>query len=548
MPTTRWAWSTAQGRVRGVAGLRVIDASIMPDSVRANIHATVLAMAWLMGGRMPRDGRRRRMTSDVDARARPPSRRPSRPGRRGRPCSRCATSHARSAPPRRSRDVSIALHGGEIHALLGENGAGKSTLIKIMTGVQQPDTGEMLIDGRAGRGSPSLPGRPAAGRRRDLPGADDLPGPVGRGEHLHRPPRPRPRRGPAPHAARGARRCWRAWTSASTSSEPARGLTLAQQQTVEIAKAISLNVRVLIMDEPTASLSAHEVHQLFRIVATLRRQGVAVLFISHRMEEVFEIADRVTILRDGRWISTTPRGELTPAAAIRDMVGSAMVRSCSRDSQSHPGEVLLEVQGLRREGAFEDVSFELRAGEVLGFAGLVGARRTDVGLALFGIAPADGGHDPCWTARRSRSASPQEAPCAGHRLHHRGPPPARPRVPAVDRGQHLAAVAASAILTGCGLMRRTDGARSAAERFRERLRIRAPSVDTRASRPVRRQPAEGRAQQVAGDAAARARSWTSRPAASTWAPRWRSTSSSTSWPRRAWPSSSSAPTCPRCWP
>ena len=123
---------------------------------------------------------------------------------------------------------------------------------------------------------------------------------------------------------------------------------------------------------------------------TLRQQGVAILFISHRMEEVFEIADRVTILRDGRWISTTPRAELTPATAIRRMVGRE-VQELFRRERREPGAVRLSVRGLRREGAFQDVSFDLRAGEVLGFAGLVGARRTDVGLALFGIAPADGG-------------------------------------------------------------------------------------------------------------------------------------------------------------
>ena len=241
-------------------------------------------------------------------------------------------------------DVSISLYGGEIHALLGENGAGKSTLIKIMTGVQQPDTGEMLIDGQPVRVRRSQDGQ-RLGVAAIYQEPIDLPGPVGRGEHLHRPPEAWPHRGPATDARARRSRCWRAWASASTSATPARGLTLAEQQTVEIAKAISLDVRVLIMDEPTASLSAHEVSQLFRIVATLRRQGVAVLFISHRMEEVFEISDRVTILRDGRWISTTPRGELTPAAAIRGMVGREVVELFHRDRQSQPGEVVLQVAG-----------------------------------------------------------------------------------------------------------------------------------------------------------------------------------------------------------
>jgi rhamnose transport system ATP-binding protein len=144
------------------------------------------------------------------------------------------------------------------------------------------------------------------------------------------------------------------------------------------------------MDEPTASLSAHEVRRLFRIIAALRREGVAILFISHRMEEVFEIADRVTVLRDGRWISTRPVSDVTPDLAIRDMVGRVL-EDLFRRTPTEPGEVVLDVRDLGRDGAFSGVSFTVRAGEVLGFAGLVGARRTDVGLALFGIAPADTG-------------------------------------------------------------------------------------------------------------------------------------------------------------
>jgi rhamnose transport system ATP-binding protein len=144
------------------------------------------------------------------------------------------------------------------------------------------------------------------------------------------------------------------------------------------------------MDEPTASLSAHEVQRLFRIVRALRKEGVALLFISHRMEEVFEIADRISILRDGRLIRTAPRADVTPGNAIRDMVGRRMDDFFHR-TPSQPGEVVLEVRDLAREGAFAGISFALRSGEVLGFAGLVGARRTDVGLALFGIAPATGG-------------------------------------------------------------------------------------------------------------------------------------------------------------
>lgn len=284
--------------------------------------------------------------------------------------------------------VSMRLRSGEVHALLGENGAGKSTLIKIMTGVQQQDTGEILLDGQeihlASSQDAQRFGIAAMYQEPmifpDLSVAENIfIGHRNRGKIVDR------RR-----MEREAREVLDRLGVQIEVDEPARGLTLAEQQTVEIAKAISLDVRVLIMDEPTASLSAHEVRRLFRIIDNLRAQGVAILFISHRMDEVFEISDTVTILRDGQWISTRPRAELTPRMAIRDMVGRQVVEIFHREHRA-PGAVRLEVKGLTKAGAFEDISFEIRAGEVLGFAGLVGARRTDVGLALFGIAPADAG-------------------------------------------------------------------------------------------------------------------------------------------------------------
>src|SRR5206468_8586551 len=136
---------------------------------------------------------------------------------------------------------------------------------------------------------------------------------------------------------------------------PARGLTVAAQQTLEIAKALSLRVRVLIMDEPTASLSAHETRRLFGIVKALRREGVAILFVSHRMEDVFQIADRITVLRDGRWISTRPAGEVTPASAIRAMVGRTM-SDLFRRTPTQLGDVGLEVRHLAQEGACSGLS------------------------------------------------------------------------------------------------------------------------------------------------------------------------------------------------
>src|SRR5579863_6594433 len=285
-------------------------------------------------------------------------------------------------------DVSLTLHAGEIHALLGENGAGKSTLIKIITGVHQPDRGQILLSAR-----PVAIRSAAEAQRLGVAAIYQEPllfPDLNVAENIF-----------ISHQDRGAVVGWKMMFREAEAilaelgvaldvKSPARGLTLAAQQSVEIAKAISMNVRVLIMDEPTASLSAHEAQELFRLVRDLKRQGVAILFVSHRMEEVFEIADKVTVFRDGRLISTRVRGEATSQRAIADMVGRAIDLTTARPSVAQ-GEVLLSVENLAREGVFEGVSFDLHRGEVLGFAGLIGAGRTDVGLALFGIEPATAG-------------------------------------------------------------------------------------------------------------------------------------------------------------
>ena len=285
-------------------------------------------------------------------------------------------------------DVSLELFPGEVHALLGENGAGKSTLIKIITGVYQPDHGDILLDGQ-----PITIRNAAEGQRAGIAAIYQEPllfPDLNVAENIF-----------VSHQNRGEIVGWRGMFREAEAilaklgvaidvRSSARGLTLAAQQSVEIAKAISLNVRVLIMDEPTASLSAHEVAQLFRLVRDLRARGVAILFVSHRMEEVFDIADKVTVFRDGRLISTKPRADVTPRSAIADMVGREMGLLQPR-APAPRGDLLLSVKGLGREGVFTDVSFDLHRGEVLGFGGLIGAGRTDVGLALFGIEPATAG-------------------------------------------------------------------------------------------------------------------------------------------------------------
>jgi rhamnose transport system ATP-binding protein len=285
-------------------------------------------------------------------------------------------------------DVSLTLHAGEIHALLGENGAGKSTLIKIITGVHQPDRGQILLAGR-----PATIRSAAEAQRLGVAAIYQEPllfPDLNVAENIF-----------ISHQDRGVVVDWGQMFRQAEAilaelgvsldvRNPARGLTLAAQQSVEIAKAISLNVRVLIMDEPTASLSAHEVQELFRLVRDLKRQGVAILFVSHRIEEVFEVADKVTVFRDGRRISTRPRLEATPQRAIADMVGREIDLTKARATAARK-DLVLSVADLGRHGVFEGVTFDLRRGEVLGFAGLIGAGRTDVGLALFGIEPATSG-------------------------------------------------------------------------------------------------------------------------------------------------------------
>ncbi|RME98212.1 MAG: sugar ABC transporter ATP-binding protein, partial [Chloroflexi bacterium] len=231
-------------------------------------------------------------------------------------------------------------------------------------------------------------------------------------------------------------------------------------------------------DEPTASLSAHEVQQLFKVANTLRQQGVAVLFISHRLEEVFEIADRITVFRDGKHISTHPVAQVTHESLIHDMVGREFDDYFIK-GQAQKGEVLMSVQGLSKENAFSDINFDIRQGEVLGFAGLVGSRRTDVGLALFGIEPADAG-EIVFNGQPQTIDSPEKAMHLGIAY------------VTEDRRQFGLTLPMSIVsnvslpmlrkyLSGLGLIRR-NAERATAEEFRERLSIRTPSVDVEVSK------------------------------------------------------------------
>lgn len=368
-------------------------------------------------------------------------------------------------------DVSLTLYPGEIHALLGENGAGKSTLIKIMTGVHPPDRGEMFLDGK-----PLALNSPLEAQTYGIAAIYQEPmvfPDLSVAENIfitHRTRSPLVNWG---KLKRDAENILKQLDVNLDVQQPARGLTLAAQQTVEIAKAISLKVRVLIMDEPTASLSAHEVQRLFKIANTLKQQGVAILFISHRIEEVFEIADRVTVFRDGKWISTKPSAEVNADSAIRDMVGREIGDMFAKTVTSR-GNVLLSVNNLGKENVFSDISFDVYQGEVLGFAGLVGSRRTDVGLALFGIERANTGEIRLG-GKPVKISSPRQALNLGiaYASEDRR---ALGLVTPMSVTSNISLPMLREYLSALGLIN-FGAERKTAEQFRERLTIRTPTVD-----------------------------------------------------------------------
>jgi rhamnose transport system ATP-binding protein len=286
--------------------------------------------------------------------------------------------------------VSFSLRPGEVHALLGENGAGKSTLVKVMTGVHQPDGGEITLHGQRVEFSDPRASLQAgiAAIYQELSLFPDLN--VAENIFVGRQP-----------TKAGGRLDWRTLYAEADKllaslgvhldlKQKARSLSIAQQQMVEIARALSINAQILIMDEPTSSLTLTEVAELFRLVRRLRADGTAIVFISHRLEELFEIADRVTVLRDGAYVDTRPLAEVSRDDLIRLMVGRT-ISNLFPKQEVPAGEVALKVDNLSQDGVFENVSFELRRGEILGMAGLVGAGRTDVARALFGVEPPSSG-------------------------------------------------------------------------------------------------------------------------------------------------------------
>jgi ABC-type sugar transport system ATPase subunit len=306
--------------------------------------------------------------------------------------------------------ISLDIRPGEVHAVAGENGAGKSTLMKLLAQLEKPSGGEILVDGETVRF------RNARHAQRlgiamvhqefalapHLTVADNLS--LGR-EESH-----------GGLIVRGTekRRARELLERVGLKVDPGRkvsNLSVAEQQRVEIAKALAVDAKVVIMDEPTATLTEAEIDDLFKLIEQLKGEGIAIFYISHRLEEVVRIADRVTIMRDGKLVETLSQGDFDEAKLVRLMVGREIDTLYPKE-KAEIGDVVLHVEGVTRPGVLLNCSFDVRAGEILGFAGVVGAGRTELARAVFGADPISGGRIEL-DGNEVKFNSPRQAIAAG---------------------------------------------------------------------------------------------------------------------------------------
>ncbi|MCJ8151165.1 sugar ABC transporter ATP-binding protein [Shinella sedimenti] len=289
-------------------------------------------------------------------------------------------------------DVNFTLDRGEVHALCGENGAGKSTLMNIIAGVLQPTSGEIRFDGSIVRiASPAVAQSLGIGLvHQEIALCPD----ATVAENMFMAATNR-RRSPFMNyraLERDAQAVMNRLAAIDVSQKVA-DLPISSQQLVEIAKALTLDCRVLILDEPTAALTETEAQQLFSIVRDLKANGISIIYISHRMAEIFSLCDRVTVFRDGRYVCTDRIADITPDDVVRRMVGREITQLYpdKRDANAPEGKTILSVEGLSDATRFHDVGFELREGEILGIGGLIGSGRTEIAEGICGLRPRTAG-------------------------------------------------------------------------------------------------------------------------------------------------------------
>jgi ribose transport system ATP-binding protein len=307
-------------------------------------------------------------------------------------------------------DVDLDIYAGEVHVVAGENGAGKSTLMKILYQVERPDAGQIYLHGEplSFHGPHYARQLGIAMVHQEFSLAPHLS--VAENLFLGR----EPQRLGFIRRRQEIAETRRLLAQVGLDLDPRRpvaSLSVAEQQLVEIARAISFKARVLILDEPTSSLTEQEIARLFAVIKQLTAQGVAVLYISHRLDEIFQLADRVTVMRDGHLVATLPRSEIDEQKLIQLMVGREIANLYPRPA-TEVGEVVLRVEGVSRRGVLENCSFEVRAGEIVGLAGLIGAGRTELARAVFGADPIDAGRI-LLDGRELQIRGPRDAIAAG---------------------------------------------------------------------------------------------------------------------------------------
>lgn len=287
-------------------------------------------------------------------------------------------------------DVSFSVLPGEVHALAGENGAGKSTLMKIIMGQYKATSGEVWFDGKLANFEKPAQALEAGLSMiyQEISALTNLT--VAQNIFLGR--EPTNALGLIDHKKQIAdtAEIIKKFNFDINPTTRLSELSIAQMQVIEIIKAVSMDSKLIVMDEPTSSLSSDETQELFRTIEKLKKQGVAIIYISHRMEEIFKLADRVTVFRDGKLIDTKPVTEVTPSSLVTMMVGREITNLFPKE-QVEAGEIVFEAKNLTSDGVFKDISFHVRKGEILGLAGLVGAGRTEIVRTIFGLDPLSSG-------------------------------------------------------------------------------------------------------------------------------------------------------------